>query len=136
MHIIWFLVDGFRLCLHPGGKTMKGQRTITEVNPERKVPPVLQFDKDQFEYNHLTEPKCFTLEEPRWGPLMGGPQCRMSILRNGNVACLCRLFSPMSDVEFKKRLCLMSLHFYPSCRMSLSSMSHVELKKSMSPCQF
>ena len=65
MHIIWFLVDGFRLCLHPGGKTMKGQRTITEVNPERKVPPVLQFDKDQFEYNYLTEAKCFTLEGPR-----------------------------------------------------------------------
>ena len=32
------------------------------------------------------------------GPLMGGPQCRMSILRNGNVACLCRLFSSMSCV--------------------------------------
>ena len=43
-------------------------------------------------------------EEPRRGrgPLMGGPQCGMSILRNGNVACLCRLFSPMSHVEFKK----------------------------------
>ena len=22
---------------------------------------------------------------PMWGPLMGGPQCRLSILRNGNV---------------------------------------------------
>ena len=32
----------------------------------------------------------------------GGPQCRMSILRNGNVACLCRLFMAMSHVEFKK----------------------------------
>ena len=36
------------------------------------------------------------------GPLTGGPQCRMSILRNGNVACLCRLFMAMSHVEFKK----------------------------------
>ena len=35
-------------------------------------------------------------------PLMGGPQCHMSILRNGNVACLCRLFFSMSHVEFKK----------------------------------
>ena len=36
------------------------------------------------------------------GPLMGGPQCRMSILRNANVACLCRLFMAISHVEFKK----------------------------------
>ena len=43
------------------------------------------------------------------GPLIGGPQCRMRILRNGNVACHCRLFSPMSHVEFKKMLCHMSL---------------------------
>ena len=38
-----------------------------------------------------------------------GSRCRMSILRNANVACLCRLFMPMSNVEFKKRLCPMSL---------------------------
>ena len=43
------------------------------------------------------------------GPLMGGPQCRMSNLGNGNVACPCRLFSLMSHVEFKKRLCPMWL---------------------------
>ena len=36
------------------------------------------------------------------GPLMGGPKCRMSILRNANVACLWHLFSSMSHVEFKK----------------------------------
>ena len=42
---------------------------------------------------------------PEWGPLIGGPQCRMSNLRNGNLACPCCLFSPMSHVEFKKRLC-------------------------------
>ena len=29
---------------------------------------------------------------PSLGPLMGGPQCHMSILRNGNVACFCCLF--------------------------------------------
>ena len=36
------------------------------------------------------------------GALDGGSRCRMSILRNENVACLCRLFMPMSHVEFKK----------------------------------
>ena len=45
------------------------------------------------------------------GPLMGGPQCCMSILRNGNVACPCRLLYPMSHFEFKNRLCHMSLYF-------------------------
>ena len=30
------------------------------------------------------------------GPLTGGRQCRISILRNGNVAYLCHLFSLMS----------------------------------------
>ena len=64
---------------------------------------------------------------------MGGPQCRVSILRNSNVACLCLLFSPMSRVEFKERLCPMSLKFHTPCRMSLSHMSHVEFKKS--PCR-
>ena len=39
------------------------------------------------------------------GALNGGSPCRLSILRNGNVACLCRLFMPMSHVEFKKKLC-------------------------------
>ena len=54
----------------------------------------------------------------------------MSILRNGNVAyCLCRLFSSMSHVKLNNP---MSLHFYHSCRMSLSPMSHVEFKKC--PC--
>ena len=43
------------------------------------------------------------------GALDGGSQSRMSILRNANVTCLCRLFMPMSNVEFKKRLCPMSL---------------------------
>ena len=62
------------------------------------------------------------------GPLMGASQCRMSILRNGSVACHCRLFSPMSHVKFKKRLCHMSLIFCPCC-MSISPMSHVEFKK-------
>ena len=43
------------------------------------------------------------------GALDGGSPCRLSILRNANVACLCRLFMSMSHVEFKKRLCHMSL---------------------------
>ena len=43
------------------------------------------------------------------GALLGGPQCRMLILRNLNVACRCRLFPPMSHVEFKKGLCPISL---------------------------
>ena len=44
---------------------------------------------------------------------MGGPQCRMSILRNDNVACLCRLFPQKSHIGFQKRLCPVSLYFYP-----------------------
>ena len=42
------------------------------------------------------------------GPFMGGSPCRVSILRNANVACLCRLFMPMSHVESKKLPCHMS----------------------------
>ena len=42
---------------------------------------------------------------------MGDPKCRMSVLRNGNVARPCRLFFAMSDVDFKKRLCPVSLYF-------------------------
>ena len=37
-------------------------------------------------------------------------------------------YFPNVTVEFKERACPMSLHFYPSCRMSLSPMSHVEFK--------
>ena len=44
------------------------------------------------------------------GALEGGSPCRLSISRNANVACLCRLFMPMSHVEFKKRLLLCSLN--------------------------
>ena len=40
---------------------------------------------------------------------MGVPQCHVSILRNVIVACLCHLFFTMSQVEFKKNLCRMSL---------------------------
>ena len=35
-------------------------------------------------------------------PLMEGTECHMSISRNGNVACVCHLFSSMSHAEFKK----------------------------------
>ena len=57
----------------------------------------------------------------------------MSVLKNGNVACLCSWVSLMSHVEFKNRLCTMSLHLFSSCRMSLSPMSHVEFTKR--PCR-
>ena len=40
------------------------------------------------------------------GALDGGSPCRVSILRNANVEC--RLFIPMSHVEFKKLPCRMS----------------------------
>ena len=36
------------------------------------------------------------------GPLMGGPQCLMSILRNGKGTCWFHLLSQMSYVKFKK----------------------------------
>ena len=65
------------------------------------------------------------------GPLMGGPQCRMSILRYGNIAYPCRLFHQMSHIEFKNRP-RVTIFFSP-CRMSLSRMSHVKFKKC--PCR-
>ena len=62
------------------------------------------------------------------GPSTGDPQCRMSILRNGNVPCryFCNFHVDFrtSPVEFKDRP--MSLIFFP---MSLGSMSHVDFKK-------
>ena len=63
------------------------------------------------------------------GPLIGGSPCRLSILRNANVACLCRLFMPMSHAEFKKYPCHMSLYLLKPCRMSIGSMSNAEFKK-------
>ena len=45
---------------------------------------------------------------PLTGGRVGGSPCRMSILRNAYVACLCRLFVPLSHVEFKKLPCRMS----------------------------
>ena len=59
----------------------------------------------------------------------GGSHCRVSILRNGNVACRCRLVFLMSPVEFKKCLCPLSLYFQSPCRMSVCFMSPVEFKK-------
>ena len=32
----------------------------------------------------------------------GGVPCHVSVLRNANVACLCPLSMPMSQVEFQK----------------------------------
>ena len=56
---------------------------------------------------------------------VGAPQCRMSILRNVNVTCPYRLFSPMSHVEEKYKSHV-TLIFSP-CRLSPSPMSHVKL---------
>ena len=69
------------------------------------------------------------------GPSMGDSQCLMPISRNVNVACHCFLFSSMSHVDFKKRICPMTLHFYspshvtdsPICRMSNLRNAHVVL---------
>ena len=57
----------------------------------------------------------------------GVPQCHMSILRKGNVACLCHLYSTMSHVKFKKWLCPMSLYFYlpVTCHLALGRMSNL-----------
>ena len=52
----------------------------------------------------------------------------MLILRNANVACLCLLFIPMLNVEFKKRLSHVTIILTPRL-MSLGPMSHAELKK-------
>ena len=62
------------------------------------------------------------------GPLMGGLQCRMSILRNGNVAFLVAYF-PRSQMEVA--MSHVTIIFSP-CHMSLSPMSRVEFKKC--PC--
>ena len=62
---------------------------------------------------------------------MGAPQCLMSILRNGNVACPCRLFSPNVTCQILgKAMSHVTLNFSP-CPMSLSPMSHVHVAMSM-----
>ena len=50
------------------------------------------------------------------GALDGGSPCRMSFLRNDNVACLCRLIFSLSPVEFKKCQCPMSLYYLSKCQ--------------------
>ena len=52
------------------------------------------------------------------GLLTGDPKCRMSILRNGNVACLCQLFMAMSHVNFRNRPV--------ACHYILKALSHVD----------
>ena len=49
------------------------------------------------------------------GGRQGESPCRLSILRNANVTCLCRLFMPMSHVKFKKSLGYVTCHYnlYP-----------------------
>ena len=56
------------------------------------------------------------------GLFLGRSPCRTLILLNGNVTCLCRLFTPMSFVEFKKLPCRMSLSLLIPCPMSLDLM--------------
>ena len=81
---------------------------------------------------HLSNRDNGSGREGREGALDGGSPCRVSILRNANVACFCRLFMPMSHVEFKKWPCRMpNLTFCKKwpCHMSIGSMYHVEFKK-------
>ena len=51
------------------------------------------------------------------GALDMGPQCRMSILRNGNVACRCCLFSSMYTSYLRNG--------HVPCHYILAPMSHV-----------
>ena len=68
---------------------------------------------------------------------MRGPQCRMSILRNGNVACLSDVsvtyFPQCHMSNLRKAYVTCHYIFLPPCRMSLSSMWHVEFKNC--PCR-
>ena len=71
------------------------------------------------------------------GALDRGSPCRLSIIRNANVACFCRLFMAMSHVEFTIYPCHMSLYFPKPYRMSVGFMSYVEFKKwSCRPVEF
>ena len=65
--------------------------------------------------------------------------CCMSILQYVNVACPCRLFSPVSYVEFKKSQCHMSLLFLPSVVYHYQSPICVKLsikEMAVPPCHF
>ena len=70
---------------------------------------------------------------PFLGPLMGGPQCRMSIFRKLNVSCLCLLLPQCHLSNKYEKRGMSHVYFYPPCCMSLSPMSHVEFKKC--PCR-
>ena len=48
----------------------------------------------------------------------GGSRFSMSNLRNAHVACRCRLFIPMSHVDFKKWPYSLSLYFFLLSRVS------------------
>ena len=63
------------------------------------------------------------------GAIDGMPWCRMSILRNANVACLCRQIFPLSPVEFKKCQYRMSLYYLSQCCCRLGSCRPVKFKK-------
>ena len=66
----------------------------------------------------------------------GALECHLSILRNGDIECPCRLFSPMSHVEFKKFKAMshVTIIFTPLSHVT-KLMSHVEFNEMpMSPC--
>ena len=72
------------------------------------------------------------------GSLMGDPKRRMSISRNGNVACPCRLIPPchmsnLTKIIKKKKKKKNGTIIVSPCHMSLSPISHVEFKKC--PCR-
>ena len=53
------------------------------------------------------------------GPFDRGPHRGMPILRNGNVACPCHLFSSMSHVKSEKVMSHVTIIFSP-CRKSVT----------------
>ena len=60
-------------------------------------------------------------------PVIGGHQCRLSVLRDGNVTCHCHLFYTCHMSNLRKG-------YFPGyvpchCRMSLSLMSQVDFRK-------
>ena len=59
---------------------------------------------------------------------MGGPQCHMSILRNGNVAYISLIFHTVTR-QIQENATSHVTIFLPSYPMSPSPMSHVKFKK-------
>ena len=66
------------------------------------------------------------------GPLMGGPQCSLSILRNGNVPC--HYFSDFS-VDLKIVQCRLSILRNGNIPCHYILNFPVDFKRVMSPCR-